>query len=77
MKDMRAQLERDAKSLDFILFILERVRYAFIKRSRIAKAFFNSSSTRDAESDVNWRIFIVDDMMSLCIRQKKVFRKAR
>lgn len=48
-----------------------------MKRSRIAKAFFDSSSIRDAEYNVNWRISIVDDIMSLCIRQKKVFRKAR
>lgn len=74
---MRAQLEEDAESLSPILSTSERVRYAFMKRSRIAKAFFDSPSIRDAEYNVNWRIFIVDDIMSLCIRQKEVFRKAR
>lgn len=60
-----------------IICTSERVRYAFMERLRIAKVFFNLSSTRGAEGDVNWRISIVDDMMSLCIRQKGVFRKAR
>ena len=33
-----------------------RVRYAFIKRSRIIKIFFDSLSTRDIENDVNCRV---------------------
>ena len=53
MQDMRAQLEGDVKLLSSILCISGRARYAFVKRSRIAKAFFNSSSTRDVESDVD------------------------
>ena len=77
VKDMRAQLEGDAESLSPILCTSGRVRYAFMERSRIAKAFFNPPSTRGAEGDVDWRVSIVDDMMSLCIRQERVFRKAR
>ena len=53
VQDMRAQFKRDAESLRPILFTSGRVRYAFIKRSRIAKAFFNPPSTRGAEGDVN------------------------
>lgn len=53
VQDMRAQLKGDPKSLRLILSISKRVRYIFIKRSRIAKAFFNPSSTRDVEDDVN------------------------
>ena len=71
VQDIRAQLEGDAESLSIILFISGRVRYAFMERSRIAKAFFNSPSTRGAEGDVHWRVFIVDDMMSLCSGERK------
>ncbi len=77
VQDMRAQLEGDPESLRPILSTSGRVRYAFMERSRIAKAFFNPPSTRGAEGDVDWRVSIVDDMMSLCIRQEGVFRKAR
>ena len=54
-----------------------RVRYAFVKRSRIAKTFFNPPSTRGAEGDIDYRVSIIDDIISLYIRQKGVFRKAR
>ncbi len=77
VQDMRAQLVGDPESLSLILSTSGRVRYAFMERSRIAKVFFNPPSTRGAEGDVDWRVSIVDDMMSLCIRQKGVFRKAR
>ncbi len=77
VRDMRAQLEGDAESLRPILSTSGRVRYAFMERSRIAKVFFDPPSTRDAEGDVGRRVSIVDDMVSLCIRQEGVFRKAR
>lgn len=48
-----------------------------MERSRIAKAFFDPPSTHGAEGDVDWRVSIVDDMVSLCIRHKGIFRKAR
>ena len=53
MQDMRAQLEGDMKLLSPILCTSGRVRYAFMKRSRIAKAFFDPPSTHDVECDVN------------------------
>ena len=71
---MRAQL---AESLSPILSTSAPVRYAFMERSRIAKAFFDPPSTRGTECDVDWRIFIVDEMVSLYIRQEGIFRKAR
>ncbi len=74
---MRAQLEGDIELLSPIICTSERVRYAFIERSRIAKAFFDPPSTYSAEGDMDWRVFIIDNMMSLCIRQEGVFRKAR
>ncbi len=77
VQDMRAQLKGDAELFRPILSTSGRVRYAFMERSRIAKAFFNPPSTRGAEGDLDWRVSIVDDMMSLCIRQEGVFRKAR
>ena len=33
--------------------------------------------SRGAEGDVDCRVSVVDDMVSLCIRQEGVFRKAR
>ena len=60
-----------------ILCTSGRVRYAFVKRSRIAKAFFDSLSTRGIEGDMDCRVSIVDNMVSLYIRQEGVFRKAR
>ena len=77
VQDMRAQLEGDVESLSPILSTSGRVRYAFVERSRIVKAFFDPLSTCGAEDDMDWRVSIVDDMVSLCIRQEGVFRKAR
>ena len=77
VQDMRAQLEGDAESLNPILSTSGPVQYMFVERSRIAKAFFDPPSTHDADSDVDWRVSIVDDMVSLCVRQEGVFRKAR
>ena len=77
VQDMRAQLEGDVELLSPILCTSRRVRYAFVERSRIAKAFFDPLSTCGAKDDMDWRISIVDDMVSLCIRQEGVFRKAR
>lgn len=53
VQDMRAQLEGDLKLLSPILCTSGRVRYAFIERSRIAKVFFVSPSSCNAEEDVN------------------------
>ncbi len=53
VQDMRAQLEGDPESLRPILSTSGRVRYAFMERSRIAKAFFNPPSTRGAEGDMD------------------------
>lgn len=77
VQDMRAQLEGDTESLSPILSTSGPVRYALVERSRIAKAFFDPPSTRGAEGNVDWRVSIVDDMVSLCIRQEGRFRKAR
>ena len=76
VQDMRAQLEGDVELLSPILCTSGRVRYAFVERSRIAKAFFDPLSTCGAKDDMDWRVSIVDDMVSLCIRQEGVFRKA-
>lgn len=53
VQNMRAQFERDPESLRPILSTSRRVRYVFIERSRIAKIFFNSSSIRDTEDDMD------------------------
>ena len=51
-----------------ILYTSGRVRYVFIERSRIAKAFFDPLSTRGAEGDMDYRASIVDNIVSLYIR---------
>ena len=56
VQDMRAQLEGDVELLSPILCTSGRVRYAFVERSRIAKAFFDPLSTRGAECDVDWSL---------------------
>lgn len=53
VQDMRAQLEGDLKLLSPIPCTSRRIRYGFIERSRIAKIFFASPSTCDAENDVD------------------------
>ena len=65
------------ESLSSILSTLERVRCVFVERLRIAKAFFDPLSTYGAGDDIDWRVSIVNDMVSLYIRQEGVFRKAR
>ncbi|KAF6238810.1 hypothetical protein HO173_003317 [Letharia columbiana] len=77
VQDMRAQLEGDVELLSLILPASGPDEFAFVERSRIAKAFFDPPSTRGPEGDVDCRVSIVDDMVSLCIRQEGVFRKAR
>lgn len=53
MNDIQAQLEENAKSIDRAILISKSIRYVFVKRSRIAQTFFDSSSTSDEESDVS------------------------
>ena len=77
VQDLRAQLEEDVELLNPIFCTSKRVRYAFVERSRIVKVFFDPLSTCGAKNDMDWRVFIVDDMVSLCSRQKRMFRKAR
>jgi len=53
MNDIQAQLEENVKSIDQTVLISESIRYAFVKRSRIAQIFFDSSSAFDVENNVN------------------------
>ena len=66
VQDILAQLEGDEASISPVLPTPEPVRYAFKERARIAKAFFAASSKTVTEGDLEWRILIVDDMVSLC-----------
>ena len=50
---MRAQLEEDIKLLSPIIYISGRIRYAFMERLRIAKAFFDPLSTYNTEDDID------------------------
>ena len=60
-----------------ILCTSGRVRYAFVERLRIAKAFFDPPSTRGTEYNIDWRVSIIDNIVSLYIRREGIFRKAR
>lgn len=76
LQDIRAQLAGgEAESIDPILPIPRSFEYAFAERSRIATAFFDPPSATTADGDVDWRISIVNDMVSLCTRQEGRFRK--
>ena len=77
VQDILAQLEGNEESVSPILPTPGPVVYAFEERARIAKAFFDPLSTAVANGNLEWRISIADDMVSLCSRQEGVFRKAR
>ncbi|KAL9127453.1 MAG: hypothetical protein Q9217_003670 [Psora testacea] len=77
VQDILVQLGGDEESVSPVLPPPAPARYAFEERARIAKAFFDPPSTTDAEGDLKWRIWIADDMVSLCSRQEGVFRTAR
>ena len=53
VQDMRAQLEGDMKLLSPILCTSGRIHYAFVERSRIAKAFFDPLLTCGAKDDMD------------------------
>ena len=75
VKDIQTQFEENAESIDQIVSIFGSIRYAFKKKIRIAQAFFDPPSEINAEGDVNWRISIMNDLVSLCSLQKSRFRK--
>jgi len=77
VQDILAQVEGNEEVIIPILPTPGSVCYAFLERARIAKAFFDPPSTCGAEGDLDWRISIVDDMVSLCNRQEGIFRKPR
>lgn len=76
VNDIQAQLEGNAESIDQTVSTSRPVRYAFVERARVAHAFFDPPSAFNAEGDVNWRVSIVDDLVSLCPLQEGRFRKA-
>jgi len=53
MNDIQAQLEENVKSIDQTVLISESIRYAFVKRSRIAQIFFDLSLAFDVKGNVN------------------------
>ena len=77
VKDIRAQLEGITKLVYGTLPILGLIQYAFVERSRIAKAFFDPPSTRGIDGDADWRVSIIDNLISLYALQEGRFRKAR
>ena len=77
VNDIQAQLEGTTESVCGILPIREPIQYTFVERSRIAKAFFDPPSTLNTDGNLDWRVSIVDDLVSLCALQEGRFRKAR
>lgn len=75
INDIQTQLEKNAKSIDQTVITFGPIRYVFVKKIRVARAFFDLSSTFNVKNDVNWQISIVNDLMSLCFLQKSRFRK--
>ncbi|MCJ1250100.1 hypothetical protein MMC30_007326 [Trapelia coarctata] len=79
VNDIRAQLEGNMEPVDRISPSSGPIEYAFVERSRIANAFFDPPSALRANGhgDVDWRVSIVEDLVSLCTLQEGRFRKAR
>ena len=74
VQDIGAQLAGDPESFGPILATASPMQYSFKERSRIAAAF-SSAGLRPMTGDLNWRISIMDDMVSLCTRQERRLRK--
>ena len=72
---IQAQLEGNAESIDQTVSTSGPIRYAFVEKARVAQAFFDPPSGFNAEGDLNWRVSIVDDLVSLCPLQEGRFRK--
>lgn len=71
MQDMIAQLTVNNTILFFIQPCLISVEYAFKKCTHIAQAFFDSSLFIKCDENLNWQIFIVDDLILLCTHQER------
>lgn len=76
MNDIQAQLEGNVEPINQTVSNSGSVWYAFVERARVAQSFFNLLSAFNAEGDVNWRVLIVDDLVSLCPLQEGRFHKA-
>ena len=74
VQDLGAQLAGDPESFGPILATASPMQYSFKERSRIAAAF-SSAGLGPMTGDLNWRISIMDDMVSLCTRQERRLRK--
>lgn len=66
VNDIQAQLKGNAESIDQTVSTSGPIQYAFVERARVAQAFFDPPSAFNAEGDVNWRVSIVNDLVSLC-----------
>jgi hypothetical protein len=77
MQDMLAQITVNDVVLSLVQPLSAPIKYAFEKRARIARVFFDSSSSAKYDGNLNRQIFIVDDLVSLCTRQKRRSRKPR
>lgn len=66
MQDMIVQLTVNNTILFLIQPHLISVEYGFKKHTHIAQTFFDSSLFVKCDENLNWQIFIVDDLISLC-----------
>ena len=77
VNDIHAQLEGTTESVCGKFPITEPIQYAFVERSHITKAFFNLLLTLSTDGNLDWRVSVIDDLVSLCALQEGHFRKAR
>lgn len=77
MQDMLAQLAINDVVLSSVQSSSIPVEYAFEKRAHIVQVFFDPSSFVNCDENLDRRIFIVDDLISLCTRQERRPRKSR
>ena len=77
VQDAQAQFGGDVELLSPIVPRSGAADYSFVERSQIARAFFDAPSTCNAEGHTDLRISIIDDMVSLCTRQERIFHTAR
>jgi len=70
MQDMLAQLAVNDAILSPVQPSSISVKYVFKKRACIVQAFFNLSLSVKCDENLDWQIFIVNDLVSLCTHQE-------
>ena len=77
MQDMLAQIAVNDAVLSPVQPPSAPVEYAFEERARIAQAFFDPPSSAKCNGNLDRQVLIVEDLVSLCVRQERRPRKPR